>query len=308
MSRAAAVAASLILAGSAAWQAPANGRLADSIGPLPAVVISFVVSVGVLALAAVILAGPARTARIPSELRRVPLRFLGGGLIGPSYVIVAILTVSKLGTGGVIAASVAGTLVGAVGIDWAGALGIERVVPGAARIAGVLLLLLGTVLIAGGGSRGVAIAEMLAMFTAGVLVAFQPPLNARLAGYVGGPGAALAQSTVGLAVVVVITACSLLAGLGVATDGSGGTVPWWAFIGGLFGALYVISTLEAVPVIGAGGVAAASIAGGLAFGVICDAIGLFGVEAVGLDGSIVAGLSLLAAGAALVLRRHQPVP
>jgi transporter family-2 protein len=85
-------------------------------------------------------------------------------------------------------------------------------------------------------------------------------------------------------------------------------LPWWALTGGLLGAAYVVSTLMSVPAIGAGGVAAASIAGGLAFGAVADTFGMFGLERIPLDAARLAGLAILAFGAALVLRRPQQKP
>lgn len=305
MNRPTAILASTVLAGSAAWQAPVNARLGRSIGVMPASVTSFVVSVLFLLAVALVAVGPRMVLSLPLALRGVPPSHLSGGLIGSTYVLVALLTVDRLGTGGLIAGSVAGTLVGAVCIDWAGLLGVPRVVPGGERVAGVVALIAGTLLLDGGGERELAPLPLVAIFGAGVLVAFQPPVNARLATRVGGARAALTQSSVGLIALSVATA---LGGAVSGWGGNGGGVPWWSWTGGLLGALYVVSTLLSVPAIGAGGVAAASIAGGLAFGVVADALGLFGLDRVAIDPIMALGLVLLASGAALVLRRQRPVP
>ena len=298
MNRPAAIAASTVFAGSAAWQAPVNGRLGQSIGALPASVVSFSVGVLLLAVAALIVVGPSGVLEIPNELRSVGLRHLSGGLIGASYVVVSLVTVDELGTGGLIAASVAGTLVGAVCIDWAGMLGVRKAAPRPLRVAGVVLLLAGVVLVTGGG-RFDPVATA-AIFMVGALVAFQPPVNARLADQLGGLRAALTQSSIGLSALIVITGCSLP----FAGGGSGAALPWWALLGGLLGSFYVVSTLASVPAIGAGGVAAASIAGGLAFGAAADWMGLFGLERVDFTASRAVGFALIAIGAGLVLKRH----
>ncbi len=298
MNRAAAIAASTVLAGSAALQAPVNARLGQSIGTLPASLVSFGVSVLLLAVAAVGVVGPANISNLPKQLSSIGMRNLTGGFIGASYVVISLLTVDALGAGGLIAASVAGTLVGAVGIDWAGVLGVRKVPPRPLRLVGVALLLAGVVLVTGGG-RFDPLATA-AIFVAGLLVAFQPPVNARLAAHLGGLRAALTQSSIGLAALLVVTAFSLP----FAAGGSGADLPWWAFIGGLFGAFYVVSTLASVPAIGAGAVAAASIAGGLAFGAVADLLGLFGLERVDFTASRSIGFALIAGGAGLVLRRQ----
>lgn len=304
MSRAGAIIATTVLAGSAAWQAPMNARLGGSIGPLPASVVSFVVSVLFLAAIAIAVGGARSLLALPALLRGARLRDLTGGLIGASYVVVAVLTVGSLGTGGLIAGSVAGTLIGAVGIDWVGLVGVERRVPGGVRLLGVPLLIGGTVVLGGGLGRGFAPVSLAAIFAVGVLVAFQPPVNARLALRLGGARAALTQSSIGLCALLLVTLASGTASAG----GDGSAIPWWAWGGGLLGACYVVSTLVSVPVIGAGGVAAASIAGGLAFGVVADAAGMFGLDRVPFTPVTFLGLVLLALGAALVLRRQGTLP
>ena len=298
MNRAAAIAASTVLAGSAAWQAPVNGRLGQSIGALPASVVSFSIGVLILAGAALIVVGPSGILEMPKQLRSVGIRHLTGGLIGASYVVVSLMTVNALGAGGLIAASVAGTLVGAVGIDWAGALGVRKTPPRPLRVAGVVLLVVGVVLVTGGG-RFDPLATV-AIFAVGLLVAFQPPINARLADQLGGLKAALTQSSIGLFALLLITGCSIP----FATGGSGIDLPWWAFIGGLLGAFYVVSTLASVPAIGAGGVAAASIAGGLVFGAAADFFGMFGLETVDFTASRAVGFALIGIGAGLVLKQQ----
>lgn len=300
MNRAAAIAASTLLAGVAAWQAPMNARLAESVGAMPASVVSFLVSVAFLLCVALVVDGPRRLWTLPSEVRRTDPRHLIGGLLGASYVVVAVLTVGALGTGGLMGASVAGTLVGAVGIDWAGILGVRRQAPGLGRVVGVFLLLGGTVLINSHATFNPV--ALVAVFGVGLMGAFQPPVNARLAARLGGARAALTQSTIG----TVALASIALAAIPFEPSPGGGSVPWWGWAGGVLGALYVVSTLASVPHIGAGGVAAASIAGGLAFAAAADQLGLFGLDPVSFDLPRAAALAALGAGAALVLRRHDP--
>ena len=279
-----------------------NARLGDSVGRMPASVISFAVSVVFLLVAALAVARPRMLVRLPRDIRKVEPRYLVGGLLGASYVVVAVFTVDSLGTGGLMASSVAGTLIGAVGIDWAGILGVRRQRPGPIRVAGVILLLVGTVLMNGHASFDpLAIA---AVFAVGLMGAFQPPVNARLALRLGGVRAALTQSTMG----AVFLAAAALATAPLTDSADGGAVPWWAWLGGVLGALYVLSTLASVPYIGAGGVAAASIAGGLAFAAVADQFGMFGLERVSFDLTRIAALAVLSAGAALVLRRQDPAP
>lgn len=78
--------------------------------------------------------------------------------------------------------------------------------------------------------------------------------------------------------------------------------PPWLWLGGLMGAFIVLSITVAAPRIGTAATVAVLIAGQLAMAAAIDRFGLFGAEQIGLGWQRAAGLLLLAAGAALVLR------
>jgi len=79
--------------------------------------------------------------------------------------------------------------------------------------------------------------------------------------------------------------------------------PPWMWLGGLMGLIVVYSITFAQPRIGATTTIGILIAGQLAMGAVIDRFGLFGVEALPLSWPRIAGLVLLAAGAALTLSR-----
>jgi transporter family-2 protein len=80
--------------------------------------------------------------------------------------------------------------------------------------------------------------------------------------------------------------------------------PWWYWVGGGGMGLLVVFTITATaPKLGTTAVIALLIAGQLAMGVAIDRFGLFGVEQIPLTWVRVAGVVLLAAGAALALKR-----
>jgi transporter family-2 protein len=79
-------------------------------------------------------------------------------------------------------------------------------------------------------------------------------------------------------------------------------VRWYYLLGGLLGAVYVANALIAVSTIGAGGVAAATIAGQLTASVIADRLGILGLQQVALSPQRILGVALLLAGTALVVR------
>jgi transporter family-2 protein len=126
-----------------ALQAPINAGLGRSTGSLPAALVSF--GVGTIALAGiVILSGKAGGL---SSTFDVSWYYLLGGLLGAVYVANALIAVTAIGAGGVAAATVTGQLTFSVAIDRFGLFGLDQVALSPARVAGVVLLLAGTVLI-----------------------------------------------------------------------------------------------------------------------------------------------------------------
>lgn len=133
---------------------------------------------------------------------------------------------------------------------------------------------------------------------AGGLIALQAPINAGLGRATGSLPAALVSFAVGtLALATIVVLSGKAGGLGSTFD-----VSWYYLLGGLLGAVYVANALIAVSAIGAGGVAAATIAGQLAASVAIDRLGLFGLDEVPLTPERILGIALLMAGTLLVVR------
>jgi transporter family-2 protein len=133
---------------------------------------------------------------------------------------------------------------------------------------------------------------------AGGLIAMQAPINAELGKATGGLPAALVSFLVGTAALTAIVVLSGRAG----GLGSAFEVPWYYLAGGLLGALYVTNALLAVSAIGAGGVAALTVAGQLTASVAIDRLGLFGLDEVPLTPERLLGVGLLLAGTVLIVR------
>lgn len=138
------------------------------------------------------------------------------------------------------------------------------------------------------------------MFTAvaGGLIALQAPINAGLGRATGNLPAALVSFVVGTVALTAIVVLSGKAG-GLANTFD---VSWYYLLGGLLGAVYVANALIAVSAIGAGGVAAATIAGQLAASVAIDRLGLFGLDQIPLTPERLLGVVLLFVGTLLVVR------
>jgi transporter family-2 protein len=104
--------------------------------------------------------------------------------------------------------------------------------------------------------------------------------------------------TAGVALVVLVLARQSVAGFDRAVH-----QPWWMLIGGLMGLLIVFTVTYSGPRIGVTATVGILIAGQLAMGAAIDRWGLFGSERIALHWPRLIGIALLAAGAALSLKK-----
>ena len=136
------------------------------------------------------------------------------------------------------------------------------------------------------------------MAVVGGFIALQAPVNAGLGKATGSFAAALVSFMIGTALLAAIVVLSGKAGgVSEATN-----VEWYYLLGGVFGAAYVFTALVTVEVIGAGGVAAATITGQLAASVAIDRVGAFGLDQIALTWDRLLGLALLLLGTYLIVR------
>lgn len=76
--------------------------------------------------------------------------------------------------------------------------------------------------------------------------------------------------------------------------------PWWLWIGGLFGAVYVAAAASVTPKLGAGGFLVCVVAGQMLASVIVDHFGLLGLAARPLSLARLLGVGLILGGVFLV--------
>ncbi len=121
-----------------AFQAPINARLRDFAGsPLAGALISF--AVGTLLLLGAVAATGATP--FPAErLRTAPWWIYTGGALGVLYVVSAIVAVPRIGATMLLAAAVAGQMIGALCIDHFGWFGLDQNPVTPRRILGAGLL------------------------------------------------------------------------------------------------------------------------------------------------------------------------
>jgi len=139
---------------------------------------------------------------------------------------------------------------------------------------------------------------LLLAFVAGAGLPVQAGVNATLAGYLGSPlRASLVSFVVGVAALVIIVA---LFARGSTSSAKLSEAPWWVWIGGFFGVIYVITAAVAAPRIGAVALLAFALAGQTVASVVLDSFGWVGFEHQGLNPGRLAGIALLAIGVTLV--------
>ena len=136
-------------------------------------------------------------------------------------------------------------------------------------------------------------------FVGGAMIAAQAPVNARLRVVLG--------SQFGSAVVSFVVGLILLLGAMVVTGQGGGLAavgsgPWWAYLGGLFGAVFVVATLVSSPRIGVTVTFVAAIAGQIILSSLIDRYGWFGVTPIALTWERVAALVLILIALLLLLK------
>ena len=145
MDRGVAAVLMVVAGGFIALQSPINSGLGKHVGALQGAFVSFLIGTLVLfAAAAVARGGLARIGHVGDVSSWI---YLTGGVLGAGYVTCALLSVRSLGTGGVIATTIAGELTVAVLIDQFGWFGVTQQVITPTRIAGIVLLALGVLLI-----------------------------------------------------------------------------------------------------------------------------------------------------------------
>jgi bacterial/archaeal transporter family-2 protein len=144
MDRGVAVAVAAVIGGLVATQAPLNSQLGRSVGGLQASVVALFVSLVALTTLATVTGGLGGIRRIGDAPWHVAI---GGGLAGALYVGSIVWTVRALGAGGLTAVTIAGQLAVAVAMDHYGWLGVERTPVTVAKVAGIVLLGLGTWLV-----------------------------------------------------------------------------------------------------------------------------------------------------------------
>lgn len=140
---------------------------------------------------------------------------------------------------------------------------------------------------------------ILIVVLAGAATGVQSPTNALLTRAFGSPiGSALVSFSVGTGLLL----AAVLA-LGVRANWSAArALPWYAYVGGAYGALFVSVAAYAAPRLGVGFTLIMLVSGQLVAAMLIDNYGLFGLARQPLSLARVAGVALVIAGVILVRR------
>ncbi|KQW82459.1 DMT family transporter [Brevundimonas sp. Root1279] len=138
---------------------------------------------------------------------------------------------------------------------------------------------------------------MILVVLAGGATALQAPTNARLATAVNSPvNAAFVSFAVGTIALAMAAAALHTRPDMTAVRG----LPWWAWIGGLYGACFVVAAAWGVPRLGVALTITLMVAGQLLIGLILDHFGAMGMPRAPLSLGRVAGVGLVVAGVLMV--------
>jgi len=144
-----------------------------------------------------------------------------------------------------------------------------------------------------------AYAVMALVTLAGAATALQAPINARLATAVGSAvNAALVSFAVGTVALI-----GLALVLQVRPDlAAARALPWYAWIGGLCGVIFVIAATWGVPRLGVATTITLMVAGQLLLGLVLDHFGAFGAPRQPVNLMRVVGVAMVIGGVLLVRR------
>jgi len=140
---------------------------------------------------------------------------------------------------------------------------------------------------------------MVLLFVGGALTALQGPANARLSAGVGSViNGALISFIIGTVALAAIALVMQVRPEGQAVR----SIPWWGWLGGLYGCLFVTSIAWGVPKLGVSTTLTVVIAGQLLLAVILDHFGAFGSPVQPISWGRIGGLIMVIAGVLLVRR------
>lgn len=146
-----------------------------------------------------------------------------------------------------------------------------------------------------GGELATRLALILVCMVLGMLLTWQAPMNAEAGRRLMSPAlAAMLSLSVSMALVAVAAMATVRT---LPTAGNFAGAPWWMWVGGVCGALFLVSSQLIVPRIGTVMFLLAVIFGQMVGALIADGFGLFGLPVQQLSMGKIAGAAIVLTGA-----------
>jgi bacterial/archaeal transporter family-2 protein len=298
------IAAALVAGGLLALQAGANAQLAKAVGsPFGATTIQLSVGTLLLVLVAALTGGLVALASLP----QVPWWHAVGGTASAFYVISTILLFPRLGAVVSVGLFIAGQMLASLALDGFGLLGVPMAGLKTSALVGTLAVLSGAALIVfgqKGGTDNLSTSQLgwiVLALLAGAVLPVQGAVNGLLRQDLGAP---FAVGAVSFFVATLAMAGGLLLAMAFRQPrpklaGVLG-MPWWGWLGGFAGAVYVTIVFTAIPVIGTAAAVGLTVAGQQVASVFVDCYGWFRLPKRPVSGLRLAGVLLILAGVATI--------
>ena len=292
-------------------QTAANARLRLAVNnrPIVSALISFTVALTLAAVATLILQGHV----VPHFLSTPPPWAYLSGLFGATFVIGNIVLFPKLGAVQTVVLPILGQVIMGLAIDHFGLFRGRQVDVSVFRLGGALVVLLGIavvlrVLPLKRGTAPAAISEdpdlgasVWVYRLLGVAIGVGSAMQAAINGYVGTlAGSPLFASEINLLVGAVILLVAVLCTSPRQLVTPLKPAPWWMWLGGVVGAIFVIGGAGLTPILGTATTVIAFNAGTIASGQLMESVGAFGARRVPMDGVRLVGLAIIFAGVLMV--------
>jgi bacterial/archaeal transporter family-2 protein len=288
-----------------ALQAAANVQLSTAMAsPFGASTLQLGIGTGVL-LAAATLAGSLGAFNL---LDQAEPWALVGGLGSAVYITAGILLFPRLGALVAVGLFIAGQMAASLALDGLGWLGVARDTPGLAALGGAAAVAVGIWLIVRAQAAG-ALEEAARKragwlglgLAAGAVLPVQGAINAQLNAELDAAVAVGAFSFLVATVAMALALGTILAaGAPRPQVAPLRGVPWWGWLGGLSGAIYVTSVFLLIPEIGAAPVVVLTVAGQQLASIAVDRYGLLRLPRRTISRRRLAGVAVLLAGVALI--------
>jgi bacterial/archaeal transporter family-2 protein len=287
-------------------QAGANAQLAKAIGsPFTATTLQLSVAAVLLLAIAVVTGSVAAFASLPGARWWHIL----GGVASAIYVVSTIFLFPRIGAVVSVGLFIAGQMLASAVLDSFGLLGVAAVGVDAGGAAGTLIVLLGAALIVFGQKGAAAevgwsnLGWMALALIAGAVLPIQGAVNALLHTDLG--CAAFAVGTISFVVATAAMAAVIAAGSGwlkipAPCIACVAGMPWWGWLGGFAGAIYVTTMFTAIPAIGAGAAAGLTVVGQQVASVFVDKQGWFRLPQRPVSRLRLFGVALLLVGVGLI--------